>query len=206
MIRLSELKKNALFASAYSYIIKNNTGYNNPYHNNIHLYGVFNEVLKMCDYYNIKGNERNSMGIAALFHDFNHNGRIGNDDVNIVKSIEGLYEWVLTVNPEGLLPVYFDLVEDVIKSTEFPMRPNPTTIFDKIMMDADMLSTYRDNWFDTIIVGLSKEFGITIEKQVENQIKFINGLKFFTDYAIKLHEENKEQILEELYFLKESFK
>lgn len=209
MIKFDELKKNALFSSAYSYIIKNNTGANNPYHNNLHLFGVFTDVMKMCNHYEVEGGERIALGLAYLFHDFNHNGRIGNDDVNIEKSIEGFKIWMISLHHTPLyndsVHVDTNLVERLIRTTEFPLRPNPKTIEEKIMMDADMMSTYRSNWFDTTIVGLSKEFGITIQKQISNQIGFVKNLTFYTGYAMSIHDKFKDQLIEELMFLKQTF-
>lgn len=209
MYKLNELKGNQLFGSAFSFITKNNNGSKNAYHNNAHLYGVFCDVIKMCDFYEISQNEKNTIGIAALFHDFGHNGKIGNDDVNITTSISGFYDWVefvlITKLNKKLLDIDFKLVEKLIKVTEFPSRPDPKTILEKIMMDADMLSTYRDNWFDSVIVGLSKEYNITVEKQIENQLKFINILTFFTVYANNIHDKYKNDLIVELNHLKSIF-
>lgn len=205
MNKLDELKKNALFSSAYAYIIRYNNGLNNPYHNNIHLYGVFIDVIKMCNHYDVNGKEKVSMGLSALFHDFNHNGKIGNDDVNINVSIEGFHKWLSTINEKEKIDIDIDLVEKIIRTTEFPLRPNPDTIEEKIMMDADMLSTYKTNWFDTVIVGLSREYNVTIEKQIDNQIKFVNNLTFYTGYAKNIHDKNKNDLISELNFLKQIF-
>lgn len=205
MQKLEEMRENPLFTSAYTYIIKNNKGENNPYHNNGHLYNVFVDVIKMCEYYDIKGIEEISMGLAALFHDFDHNGTIGQDNINIDNSIKGFHVWYSSLDESDKQSIDVDLVEKMIRTTEFPSRPDPETIKEQIMMDADMLSLYRNNWFDTTIVGLSKEFKVTLEKQIENQIKFVSNLKFFTDYATNLHNKFKEYMLRELTFLKSIF-
>jgi len=205
MRKLKHLELNPIFGNAYSFIVKNNKGTNNSYHNNGHLYNVFMDVIDMCKHYNINGTKIISMGLAALFHDFDHNGTIGQDNINIDNSIKGFYKWYSTLNQNDIMYINTDLVEKMIKTTEFPTRPNPQTMEEMIMMDADMFSLYKENWVETVIIGLSKEFNVTIEKQIDNQIKFVNNLKFFTNYCNEYHDKFKNDMLNELTVLKSIF-
>jgi hypothetical protein len=195
------LLDNDIFVSAVNFITKNNKGYINSYHSNEHLLSVFYSTQDLANYEELDDHSRLVLGVAALFHDFNHNGKIGDDSVNIKEAIKGLLNFNSTIDDE--LDDELDLIISLIEVTEFPARPNPKTIEEKIMMDSDMLSTYNENWFTTIIIGLSKEFNVTIKQQIENQIKFIKNLKYFTEYAQNIHSNNKAKLIKNLNELNE---
>jgi len=201
MCNLKKIKKSKIFSSAFSFIFNNVT--DNPYHNNSHLISVFDNVLKICKYYNIKNGDKISIGLAAIFHDFKHNGKIGHDDINIKKSIKGFDTWFYRLDEELQSLANRENVHNLIKCTEFPRKKDPINLEESIIMDADMLSVYTTDWPNTVILGLSKEYRITIKQQIDNQIKFLNDLKFYTDYAIKIHNDKRDKLINELIYLKQ---
>jgi len=201
MCNFKQIKKNRILSSAFSFIFKNVT--DNPYHNNSHLISVFDNVLKMCKYYNIKNGDKTSLGLAAIFHDFKHNGKMGHDDVNIKKAIKGFDTWFYRLDEEYQSSIDKDKVYKFIKCTEFPRKNKPISLEESIIMDADMLSAYTTDWPNTTIIGLSKEYNITVKQQIDNQIKFIKELEFYTDYAIKIHNDKRDKLINELIYLKQ---
>ena len=201
MCNFKKIKKNKIFSSAFSFIFRNTT--DNPYHNNSHLLSVFNNVIKMCKYYDIKNGDRLSLGLSAIFHDFKHNGKIGHDDINIKMAIKGFDTWYNRLDNELKEDIDVNKVYNIIKCTEFPRKNEPKNLKESIIMDADMLSAYTTDWPNTTIIGLSKEYNITVKKQIGNQIEFIKNLKFYTDYAIEIHNSKKYQLIEQLEFLKQ---
>jgi len=205
-IILKHLMDFPILQNAFVYIINNNKGDNNPYHNNGHLMTVFYFAMEMADYYKLDDYHKIHLGLVALFHDFNHNGKIGNDDVNLKEAYIGFLDFYSYCNEKLNLYIDTDLFKNILNHTEFPSRPNPTTIEDKIIMDSDMLSNYTSGWFKDNLVGISKEFGVSLKDHLPNQIKFIENLSFYTEYAQQLHLEKKDKILDKLRQLERIFK
>lgn len=201
MYNFEKIKNNKIFSDAFSFIFNNVTS--NPYHNNSHLINVFYNVVKMCDYYKIENKDKISLGISAIFHDFKHNGKIGHDDTNIKIAIKGFNTWYYRLDEESKNLIDINDIYNLIWCTEFPRKNNPKDLKESIIMDADMLSTYTTDWPNTIIIGLSKEYNITVREQIDNQIKFIENLIFYTEYAKNIHKEKKNKFLTELKILKD---
>lgn len=211
-IILNHLKKYPLLEKAFVYVFKNNKGENNPYHNNNHLMTVFYFSMEMAEYYMLSDVKKVTLGLVALFHDFDHNGKIGNDDVNLIEALRGFYDFYRSIEEyEDELynvradDIDTDLFKKLLSHTEFPARPIPTTIEEEIIMDSDMLSNHISGWFKDTLVGLSKEFGISIEEQLPNHIKFVESLTFYTKYAQDLHLEKKDKLLDKLCYLNSIF-
>lgn len=201
MYNFEKIKNNKIFSNAFSFIFNNVTS--NPYHNNSHLINVFYNVMKMIDYYKIEDGDRISLGLSAIFHDFKHNGKIGHDDINIQKAINGFNTWYYRLDDELKNYIKTDDIYNLIWCTEFPRKNTPKNLKESIIMDSDMLSAYTTDWPNTIIIGLSKEYNVTVKEQIDNQIKFIENLIFYTEYANNIHEEKKNKFLTELNFLKD---
>lgn len=206
---LKHLRKYPLLQDAFAYVLNNNKG-NNPYHNTNHLITVFYFCMEMADYYILPDVRKVTLGLVALFHDFNHNGTIGNDDVNLKNAYLGFLDFYADVINDELYNVRMDDIEPetfkmILNHTEFPSRPNPNTIEEKIIMDSDMLPNYAEGQSMNILIGLSKEFHTDIKNQIGNQIKFIENLQFYTDYAQKLHKQNKDKLISSLHYLQSIF-
>lgn len=210
-IILQHLIKFPILQDTFVYVINNNKGDNNPYHNNNHLMFVFYFAMEMANYYKLDDFHKVHLGLVALFHDFNHNGKIGNDDVNLKEAYLGFLDFYAN-NLNGIDynvkmdDIDTDLFKEILSHTEFPSRSEPKTIEDQIIMDSDMLVNYTSSWFKDNLIGLSKEFGLSIKDQIPNQIKFIEELSFYTEYAQNLHKEKKDKLLDKLRQLERIFK
>lgn len=196
---LKYLYGNSVLKDAFKYVLENNKGLDNPYHNNQHLLNVFNNVMNMASYYELPKNDKLELGLAALFHDFNHSGGKLKDDENIEIAIKGLKDFSEAQND-------IDNIIDLISYTEFPHKEKPTTIQQQILVDSDLIGIFQlDDWFNGIIIALSKEYGNTIDKQIDDQIKFMESLELNTEYGKLLQENKSQKIISELRYLKTIF-
>lgn len=175
-----------------------NTGRINTYHNNLHMFEVFEQCVDIVDNLDTEINEE-ALYVAALFHDYGHYGKMGinyPDNVNIENAISDF---------KNLMNQYFDVsfidtVSDIIKSTQYPdvMNNDDKTIEMLIINDADMTAQFRNNWLITICGGMKKEMGNDDNNYFLNQKKFIDSLKFNTQYCKDRWEHYKPIRLEEL--------
>lgn len=196
---LKYLYGNSVLKDVFKYVLENNKGFDNPYHNNQHLLNVFNNVMNMASYYELPKNDKLELGLAALFHDFNHSGGKLKDDENIEIAIKGLKDFSEAQND-------IDSIIDLISYTEFPHKEKPTTIQQQILVDSDLIGIFQlDDWFNGIIIALSKEYGNTIDKQIDDQIKFMESLELNTEYGKLLQENKSQKIISELRYLKTIF-
>lgn len=136
-----------IFPHAYIWVCKNNESDSNPYHNNKHILFVFQKCMELFDIYRkeygLKSNDRINLGLAAIFHDFNHSGGKLKDDENINMAIDGLKRYL---TEENLMEKYED-IKSIIEVTEFPHKELELNILQKIIRDADTMGAYQ-------IVGL----------------------------------------------------
>jgi len=191
-----ELKK------TFKFILETNNSWNNAYHNNHHLLNVFNNVMKISIYYDLDKKERTILGIAALFHDYNHSGGKLKDDENIKISTDSMLKFI----GDELPNIDTNEIVNLISITEFPHKREPKTINEEIMIDSDLNLIFQiDDWFNNIVVALSIEFGNDILTQIDLQIGFMNNIKFYTNYAQKIQGENTNSIISELKYLKTIF-
>ncbi len=155
----------------------------NPYHNFRHLFHVLYLCSEACGYYHtfaISKREARDLLIAAIFHDFDHPGRTGNDDLNIEISLRALRKHIL---PEDK-PFLGD-IEYLIKCTEFPYRVPSIEIsfLACVLRDADMAQVFSIAWIQQIIFGLANEMNMTPRKVLEMQESFLSAMSFNTKWA-----------------------
>jgi hypothetical protein len=75
----------------YNWLINNNQGDKNPYHNNYHIQRVTEFTIIGCEHHQIEYPYVRLAATSAIFHDFNHSGgKFKNDDDNIDLAIDGL--------------------------------------------------------------------------------------------------------------------
>lgn len=203
---LSFIDKNEILSLALKFVLENNTAKDNPYHNNHHLLGVFRSAMKLTIGH-LETKDITEIGLAALFHDFNHSGGKLTDTENIKLAITELS--VFHINNVQL---FTDKGIDVGNSyvlmniTEYPHKREPETIQEKIIRYSDMLQYYDENWFLNVVMGfLNKEVGLSIKDSIENQIKFVNNVKFYTEGDLYIRSESQNQILRELDFYSKIF-
>ncbi len=132
--------------------------------------------------------------IAALFHDFQHFGRSGDDDINIEIAIRGLRRNILKED-ELLLPYIIFFIE----STEFGPAGHKKIAhseYHKILRDADLTQICSDAWIRMVLFGLSQEMNVTPMEMLKMQERFLANLKFESQWGQKFNPIIKEKIQE----------
>jgi hypothetical protein len=197
-----------IFYQAKTYILENNL-VENDYHNNEHMINVFDNAMILFnhykDEYKLIPYHKLVLGLAALFHDFNHSGGKLKDSENIELALVSLKEFLVTrinfsrvtINKSEL----YDDIENIIIATEFPHLDIDLDILQKIIRDADTMGGIIDGW-KSVVANLASEYNKTLEEFIPTQIKFLDTIKFNTDYCNGLLQSNKEQIIEELNKMK----
>lgn len=187
-----------IFYSAKTYILENNL-VENDYHNNEHMINVFNNAMLLFDYYKDEFGlyDKLILGLAALFHDFNHSGGKLKDSENIELALASLKEFLSSFDKSDL----YDDIKNIIVATEFPHLDIDLDPLQKIIRDADTMGGIIDGW-QSVVKNLASEYNKTLEEFIPTQIKFLNSVKFNTDYCNQLLKDNKERIISELNNMK----
>ena len=185
-----------IFNDVKDYISKHNKT-ENAYHNNKHMIDVFNNSMTLFDEYQeeyeLTENDKLNLGLAALFHDFNHSGGKLKDIENIELALTALKEYLDSTNK----PELYDDIKHIIIATEFPHKDINTDILQKIIRDADTMGGITEDYI-SIVKSLAKEYNKTLQEFIPTQIKFLDTVKFNTDYCNQLLANNKERIIKEL--------
>lgn len=211
---------------AYTYVINNNFGYKNAYHNNFHLESVTNMSIIGCMYNSkletgIKElpylNEEcyKLVGLAALFHDFNHFGGGMPDNVNIQNAKIGLLNYLVDTNYNDIgennktIDYRIDILYGLIDATEYPYTiPNEElNLLQKIIRDADILQgIFCENYIIGVVKALCDENGWSFKDMIlGNQKKFLLNCKFSTEWANKTYSERLPKILEILSLIEKYY-
>ena len=197
-----------IFYEAKTYILENNI-VENDYHNNEHMINVFNNAMMLFEHYKDEYNlityHKLVLGLAALFHDFNHSGGKLKDSENIELALVALEEFLVTrinfsrvtINKSDL----YDDIKNIIIATEFPHLDIELDILQKIIRDADTMGGIIEGW-QSVVSNLASEYNKSLEEFIPSQIKFLDTVKFNTDYCNQLLKDNKEKIIEELNKMK----
>jgi hypothetical protein len=166
------------------------------YHNLQHMLAVTQSVYEACDFYDITGRQLRNMLIAAMFHDYDHTGSVGDDEANIRRAVEGLKKHILIEDNEYLL----DIVS-LILATQFPHKEYDEDFIIPlswhIIRDADITYTMMRDWI-TPVLGLSQELNLTANSMLLGQVPFLqNNLKLSSEWGIRKYESLiKERIKE----------
>ena len=185
-----------IFDDAKNYITENNK-VDNYYHNNKHMIDVFNNSMMLFDEhkkeYDLKSMDKVCLGLAALFHDYNHSGGKMKDDENIEITLNELKVYLDNINKLGL----YNNISGIIQATEFPHKDIDLNILQKIIRDADTMGGIVNGW-TFVVNSLAKESNKTLKDFIPNQIKFIENVKFNNDYCNNLLKNNKYKIIKKL--------
>lgn len=155
----------------------------NPYHNfrhGFHVLWLCHEALRFY-YDEAHGHERaRALLIAAMFHDYDHTGRTGNDDLNIELALRGVTKHIVE-DDRHLLPRIIQL----IKSTEYPfvVDARDLSIEGQILRDADASQALSPAWIQQVIFGLAGEMNVDPLDVFKMQPVFLGNLTFCTDWA-----------------------
>ena len=190
--------KYPILINAINYIVENNPGNEHPYHGIDHLFTVFKYACDVSEYN--KCENRLELLVAALFHDYGHRGKLGDDADNIAKSCAELTTF------HSKFPD-FDLIKacHIIECTQYPyvIEDSDLTKEGEIIRDCDMSYMFEDLSIVKLYYGLRTEFNKTLPEFVETQGDFISNLKFYDDVLQMNWEHAKENRLAELQLIKE---
>ena len=167
-----------------------------PYHGLRHMLHVFWDTYYGALYYGEKISPRTlrNMLIAALFHDYNHCGKTGNDAANIALAIEGLKQHILPIDEP-----YLDEIVSYIKATEYPHKEGEMPLPALIIRDADISYTLSDTWIQLVNFQLNREMGLSPEEMLRSQQPFLEKyLKFSTEWAEKKYSDRVTARIEEV--------
>lgn len=138
-----------------------------PYHNFYHSIVVTDAIIEYVTYclkYDNKPNveQYRLLLIAALFHDFNHSGGVHDDEWNINQAKSDISLIMLEQGEnEGDVMTVCSLID----ATRYPytIENEDLTPFQAALRSADLLMIDQDNYFQTIIMGLSNEANLQSE-------------------------------------------
>ena len=157
----------------------------NPYHNFMHLCYVFYLCFLACLFYKDKLTKRQirNLLIAALFHDFDHTGKLDPDLINIALAIDGLREHILHQDE-----MEFENIATLMRGTQWPhvIPGDALTLEGQILRDADLCQVLQVVWMQPVIIGLSAEKGCSPIQMLALQPEFLSNLKFLTEWARSL--------------------
>jgi len=154
----------------------------NPYHNFNHMFHTLWLCHRACVFYGneLSPREMRNLLIAAIFHDFDHSGIMGNDGLNIERSIRGLQKYIAQEDKVDLGSIC-----DIIRATEFPHKvlSGSCPLLFGIIRDADLAQALDVTWIQQVVFGLAKEWGKKPIEILDGQEAFLSGIKFNTDWA-----------------------
>ncbi len=174
---------------AFNWLLNNNKGCTNPYHNNRHTISVARRCYELSTSQQINDSYEKCIIIASLFHDFNH---VGNKSVPDSKNIEVAVNEFLEFSKSVRLDEYsIYIITIFIQSTEFPHKEIPKIQYEdidlditslvNIIRDADLSQLLLEDWVEMCVYGLAKEWDISIKEQIKNQYDFFINLKYHSN-------------------------
>ncbi len=176
---------------------------NNSYHTLQHCLNVAYNCLEATEYYKINDKfESDCLVLAALFHDAGHPGIMSKDrpdSENIKVALELLEEFLIqyTDGDDGVFKNYYNTAEKYIKATEYPYTSESEELLVRVIRDADLLELTHNKLL-VLCMYFAKEMSISIEQAVINQEKFIDSLKFQTEFGVSKFNESKDIILDNM--------
>lgn len=206
-LRLQSTFKNYLrrfqLENVWQYVLDNNSGVINTYHNNHHMMTVAVrsvELLHMevsADKYEFP-NQEEILFVAGMLHDMNHSGGVEDDDVNIERALLALDSIAGSLDSQ-FYEGFSNNVERVIQVTQFPFILEPEHLDEQIIRDVDMLYSLEVDGVRIIMEGLRSEmvrkFGHLPDRKtwLDMRFKFIENIELFTDSAKLIWSEGIER-------------
>jgi hypothetical protein len=163
-------------------VFKKAQNLNHPYHNFRHMFHVVWLAYQACSFYRgqLTTRERRNLLIAAMFHDFDHSGIMGDDDLNIARAIRCLEKYIMPGDVEYKTQIY-----DLIRATEYPYRVtiSQVSLSGWILRDADLSQVFSVAWIQQVVFGLAREWSRPPLEILSMQSGFIDKLKYHTEWA-----------------------
>lgn len=188
--RYDELEK------GFSWIMKNSTSNDLPYHNFNHLLTVVRYVYEACKRYELEEKDEKELLVAALFHDVNHSGGKETDDVNVRVAKDAIRNFI----KENNFSVDSDEVCRIVDATQYPyvIDVSDLDLKQKIIRDADLMQVYEYNWIQQNMMGLCSELNVTMDRMIEGQKKFLSSAEFNTDWGKEKHSAEWDNVIRKL--------
>lgn len=178
------------------YFIQNNKSIYLPYHNYSHTLGfLYHALAAGMREFGTDKKKLQELGVAVIFHDFNHSGGKYEDEVNIRFALDALRNCPKEYFPAGYED--FSVSEDLIKSTQYPYIINDEDLSQqqKIMRDCDILWIIDSSSLIQNILGLGTEMSFKgeIHELIDNHKKFVieSAKTFRTGYAMDIFDSLK---------------
>lgn len=163
-----------------------------PYHNFRHIFHELWLCHNACRFYEGREEEMSKRAmrnllIAAMFHDFDHTGRTGNDDLNIELALRGLRKHILPEDEEWL-----PHISEKIKGSQYPyIIPAKDLSFEaRILRDADASQCFSVAWIQQVVFGLAVEMNTAPIEVLRMQKTFLAGLCYQTEWAKQMFDSD----------------
>ena len=168
---------------SFKKFVEHATNLYHPYHNFRHSTHILWLCYQASLFYKgqLSKREIRNLLIAALFHDFDHVGKVDVTDIeNIEKAIKGLEKHISQEDAE-----YIEEISSLIRYTEFPHKNSGSEIplSGQILRDADLSQVLSNAWMQAILLGLGQERGKTFAEMLKGQVSFLENVTFVTEWA-----------------------
>jgi predicted metal-dependent HD superfamily phosphohydrolase len=196
-----EILFNEEFIAAYDWAMENNTGKDHPYHNNRHLRAVTFTAIQGATSEGMDTNTIRNVALAAIFHDMDHKGTPGDDDINIENAINAFTTYN---NRTGLCgPEDTRKITELIQATRYPyitpaedLTPAQCVLRDADILQGHLCSDYINLLVYPLFTEMNKGTEKTMIEQLTSQIGFIESMSFITPWAKNIHEKHKQRLID----------
>lgn len=165
----------------YRALVLDSTGRSNPYHNIRHALHVLCAAYAGGKFHKLSRRALRNLLIAAIFHDFNHSGKLrGKDRLEIEMALMMLRVYL---QPEDLGEL--ENISNIIWATEFPYKipEAELSLEQKIVRDADMSQNFSDVWIQQCWFGLAEELSYDPIAFIGTRPAFLHSIVFHSDWG-----------------------
>lgn len=158
---LEILRELGLSEEHASIVSSQNPSQNAPYHNSGHLLTVALNCAEAADYYELGKDEKITLFLSGLYHDYGHSAGKQSDIINISQAVLCAMRNISAL--EGLDNKALDVIADNIHATVQPslLHGAELSLQQKIIADADMMQ-WHEHDADDFMAGLSVELGFPV--------------------------------------------
>jgi hypothetical protein len=158
---LAVLRELGLSEEHVSIVSSQNPSQNAPYHNSGHLFTVALNCAQAADYYELGKDEKITLFLSGLYHDYGHSAGKQSDIINISQAVLCAMRNISVL--EAMSNKALDVIADNIHATVQPSLLHGTelSLQQKIIADADMMQWCEAD-ADEFMVGLSVELGFPV--------------------------------------------
>ncbi len=167
----------------------------NTYHNLAHTKDVVESSIEICIGERIAPDDLELIQIAAWFHDIGYIEKTtGHEEISVIYATNFLYDEHYDSNK-------IEKIIYCIRATKVPQ--NPYNKFEQIICDADLNHLGRKSFFERNDLFRNEFEHYSNSKLTEREwicktIEFLNQHHFFTNYALKNFQPQKEKNIRRL--------